>query len=116
MLKRLALLGAAGVRRQQRRKPAEHGKLRRGCRRAGADRTGELAQEQDLRGFAGVVSLLPVPGPFGIAAPESLLHGRANRMGIDGPPGFELREQKNGGCEQSRGRVGGSGAGGVVVC
>jgi hypothetical protein len=109
LLKSLAFLGTAGVRGQQACELAEHGKLR--GRRGGArpDGGAEFAQEQHLRRLAGVIGLLPAPRAFGVAAAEGLLHGGAQRVRVDGAARCEMGQEKSGGADQRRGRIGGSG-------
>ena len=107
LLKGLALLGAAGVRGQQRRELAEHGELRGGRDGTRPDGRAEFAQEQHLRGLAGVIGQLPAPRAFGVAAAEGLLHGGAQRVRVDGAAAFEMGQQKAGGADQRRGRIGG---------
>jgi hypothetical protein len=109
LLKSLALLGAAGVRGQQRRELAEHGKLRGWCDGTRPDGRAEFAQEQHLRGLAGVIGQLPAPHAFGVAAAERLLHGGAQRVRVNGAARFEMRQEEAGGAEQRRGRIRGGG-------
>ena len=94
MLQRLALLGAAGVRRQQRRDLGQHGE--QGGRGIGPrpHRRTELAQEQHLRGFARLVGGLPVPDAIGVGTAEARQHGGAQHLGIDGAAAFEIGQQQ----------------------
>ena len=75
----------------KRRELAEHGELRGGRDRARPHGRTEFAQEQHLRGLAGVIGVFPVPGAFGVGAAEACLHGGAQRMGVDGAAAFEMR-------------------------
>ena len=97
------------MRGQQRRELAEHGELRGGCDGTRPDGRAEFAQEQHLRGLAGVISQLPAPGAFGVAAAAGLLHGGAQRVRVDGAAGFEMGQQEAGGAEQRRGCIRGGG-------
>ena len=74
MLEGLALLGAAGLGRQERRHPGEHGE--HGRRRAGLGPHGGAvaAQEQDLGGLARLVGVLPHPRASAVRGAESSLH------------------------------------------
>jgi hypothetical protein len=109
LLKSLALLGAARVRGQQRRELAEHGEMRGRRDSARPDGRPEFAQEHYLRRLAGVIGQLPAPCAFGVAAAEGLLHGGAKRVRVDGAARFEMGQEKAGGADQRRGRIGGIG-------
>ena len=102
LLKRLGLLGASGLRREQRRELAEHGE--EGCRRsrAGAHGGAELAQEQDLRRLAGIVGKLPIPGAFRVGTAERGLHRRAQRMGVERAAPAKRLRQCSAGLEKCR--------------
>ena len=109
MLKSLALLGTAGVRGQQTCELAEHGELSGGCDSTRPDGRPEFAQEQHLRRLAGVIGLLPAPCAFSVAAAEGHFHGGAQRVRVDGAARCEMGQEKAGGADQRRGRIGGSG-------
>ena len=105
LLQRLALLGAAGVRRQQGRDLGQHGE--QGGRGIGPrpHRRTELAQEQHLRGLASLVGGLPVPDAVGVGTAEARQHGGAQHLGIDGAAAFEIGQQQPGGGDEGRGSV-----------
>jgi hypothetical protein len=66
------------------------------CRRgAGAGPHGgtELAQEQDLGGFARVISGFPIPDAFGVGTAKGCRHGSAKRLRVDGATEFKLGKQ-----------------------
>jgi len=60
----------------------------------GADGWAELADEQDGRGFAGVVRRLPVPGAGRIGVAKGALHSGPQRDGIDAVAAFEMRQKE----------------------
>ena len=93
LLQRLALFGAAGVRRQQRRDLGQHGE--QGGRGIGPrpHRRTELAQEQHLRGLACLVGGLPVPDAVGVGTAKARQHGGAQRLGIDSAAAFEIGQE-----------------------
>ena len=70
--------------------------------------------EQHHGGLGGLVGVLPDPGAGGVARAEGAGHGVAERLGVEGPAGFEHGEQGLGGVEERRGavHVGGRAAGG----
>jgi hypothetical protein len=75
-------------------------------RRSGAFAHGgcKLAQEQDLRRFAGVIGGLPGPRAFGVRTAKRSDHGRAKRVRIDRAAAFEIgQEQFGGGKERNAG-------------
>ena len=75
-------------------------------RSLGADGWTELAEEQDGRGFAGVVGRLPVPGTGRIGAAEGALHGGAQRDRVDALAAFEMRQKKMRGIDEAMRYVG----------
>ncbi len=104
LLKRLALLGAAGVGGKKARDLGQHRQHGSGrgcpCKHGGA----ELAQEQDRRRLAGVVGGLPVPGAIGVGTAEGGDHGCPKRRCIDTLAAFEMGKDDPRGMSQ---RVGG---------
>ena len=106
LLKRLGLLRTARVGWKQRRhllQHWQHGDLRR-C--AGAHGRAELAEEEDGRRFAGVISRLPVPGARGVGAIEGGGHGGAKGLCVDAPAMFEIGEEQAGRRDQCGAGVG----------
>ena len=119
LLESHTLLRAAGVDRE---KPGElcepvgHGVFvgfgREECRRV-------FAQEEDLRGLAGLVGGLPVPGTVGVGSAEGSFHGGAQVARLDALAALDEREdagrrrddrgsdgRAGGGNEGARGRAG----------
>ena len=112
LLERLALLGAARVRRQQRREPWPAWRAGTPRRRARAAHGGpEFAQEQDLRRLAGVVGGLPVPGAFGVGTAEGCFIAARSAWASMARPAFEIGQQQAGGGEQREPESGGEGVG-----
>ena len=66
----------------------------------------ELAEEQDSRGFAGVVGNLPVPGTGRIGAAEGALHGGAQRDRVDALAALETKQKETRGIGEAMGYVG----------
>ena len=83
MLEPLAFLRPARMRRQERRKPLEHGKIAR--RDAGflQHAMGVFAQEQDGGGFRGLIGVLPDPGAVLIARLKRGGHRLAQQMRVE---------------------------------
>ena len=79
--------------REQPRDLVEHGKEVDGRCCARAHGWTELAQEQDLRRLAGLISTLPVPGALGVRATERVCHCSTQTGGIDGAAAFEVLEE-----------------------
>src|SRR5216683_802025 len=73
---------------------ADHLQQGGGRCRPSPDGGAELAEEQDGRRLAGVISSLPVPGACCIGAAEGVLHGRAQGDRIDAAAAFEIGEKK----------------------
>ena len=104
LLKRLAFLGTARVRRQQRDDFRQHGKP---CSRRGGfaeKRLSVFAQEQDCRDLARLIGGFPVPGAGGVGGAERGFHGAAQEGGVDPLAAFEMGKQKIGGGENGGGR------------
>ena len=75
-------------------------------------------EKQDTGGFGGLVGVLPDPGAGGVRSAESVRHGVPQGGGVEGPAGFQDRQQGSGRGEQGiarhrtgrrRGRVDGGG-------
>ena len=111
-------LGALGVRGLQRGDGREHVQHPPGAvrTRAGPPAHGAsvAADEHHHGGFGRLVGVLPDPGALGVARAIGAGHGAAERRRVEGPAGFEHREQAPGGVEERRGAVRGGtlGAGG----
>ena len=105
LLQRLALLRAAGVRRQHGRHLGQH--REQGGRGIGPrpHRRTELAQEQHLRGFACLIGGLPVPDAIGVGTAKAHQHGGAQRLGIDGAAAFEIGQQQSCGGDDGGGGI-----------
>src|SRR5260370_38777414 len=95
-MERLALLGAARVGRDEGSELRQHREDARWRCGALTHRGAELAQEQDLRGFAGLVGGFPVPCAFGIRSAEGGDHGGAAHPRIDRPAAFKMGEEQDG--------------------
>ena len=111
LLERRALLGAARMRGRQRGQLGQHGEHPRRAAGAGAHGRPMPAQEQDLRGLAGLVGVLPHPGAGRVGGAERRLHGGAQDGGIEGLAPLQRGQQQTGGVEDGGRPIGGSGRG-----
>ena len=106
------VLRALGMGRLQGGDRGQHGEHAAGSVRTGAGLLADGApvtlHEQHYGGFGGLVGVLPDPAALGIARAEGAGHGVANGGGVEGPAGFEHREQGPGRGDE-RVRAGGRG-------
>jgi hypothetical protein len=93
LLHRLALFGAAGVRRQQAGDLRQGGEPRSRRRGFAEKRLSVFAEEEDGRGLAGVVGGFPAPRARGVGGVESGLHRSAQDRGVDALAAFEMAEE-----------------------
>ena len=123
------VLGTLGMRGLQGGDRGQHGEHPAGAVRPGAGLFAHGApvtlHEQHHGSLGGLVGVLPDPSTAGIAGAEGSGHGGADGGGVEGPPGFEDREQGPGGGKQGapcgrrgmRGRRDGRrGVGGMRAC
>ena len=96
LLERLALLGAARMRRQETGDFGDGGKPRRRRRGLAEKRLSEFAQEQDGCDFTGVISRLPVPGAGGVGASTSGFHGGAQDCCVNTLAAFQMGKKESG--------------------
>ena len=96
LLERLALLGAARMRRNERREFFQHSEECTARCGALAHRRCKLAQEQNLRRLAGVVGDLPIPSAFRVRTAEGRAHRIAQRLRIDCASAFKIGEEQPG--------------------
>ena len=107
LLKRLALFGAARVGRKKRRRPSRASAAWRPAMPAlRPQRRAELAQEQDRRRLAGVVSRLPGPGAVGVGCAEGGFHRGAQHRRVDALAAFEMGKEKPRGRGDGGSRIG----------
>ena len=105
LLERLALLGAARMRRQETGDPGEGGKPCRRRRGFAEKRLSVFAQEQNGRRLAGVIGCLPVPGAGRIGSVEGRFHRGAQHGSVDALAAFEMGKQEIGGGKNGRRRA-----------
>jgi hypothetical protein len=113
LLHRLALFGAAGVRRQQAGDLRQGGEPRSRRRGFAEKRLSVFAEEEDGRGLAGVVGGFPAPRARGVGGVESGLHRSAQDRGVDALAAFEMAEEVMGRREDGGRRA--TGATGAVT-
>lgn len=75
----LAFLAALCVGREKRGESAEHGEECSRAFGASAHARKIFAEEEDVRGFAGFISVFPDPGAIAIGPAESGFHSGADR-------------------------------------
>ncbi len=102
-------LGALRVRGLQRGDGREHVQHPAGAARAGAGPLAHgapvAADEHHDGRFGRLVGVLPDPGALGVARTIGAGHGVAQCRGVEGPAGFQHREQAPGGVEERSGAV-----------
>jgi len=90
LLKRFTFLGPPCLCRKETRNPQQHRQHGGRRRRLGAHGGAIPSQEQDGRGFTGVVGRLPVPGTGRIGGGKCRLHGIAEDSGVDAPTSLKI--------------------------
>ena len=124
LLKRFALFRAAGVGGKKAGDFGQHRQHRGRGRSTRAHGRTELANEQNGRRLAGVVSCLPVPSAVGVGGAKGVFHRRAQHRRIDALTALEMHKKMvRGPCDRAglrhrtgrngkrRGRVSGHGDG-----
>ena len=115
LLERLALLGAARMRRQQLGKFRQRRKSRGRSRRFAEQRLAIFSQEQDRRDLTSLIGGFPAPRAGTIRCAERVFHDVAQHGGVDLVAAFETRNEKLRGGENSGGAVSGRGIDGVLL-
>ncbi len=105
LLEDRALLRTPGMRRRQRREPAEQRQHSLRCVSFLDQRWSVAAQEQHGRGLRRLIGELPVPGAAGVGGAEGLGHRGAQDASVEAMPAFEVRKEVLGGREDGAGRV-----------